>query len=331
MKPFWPRTRQLLPVHLQARDTYVEELLQFRIDPLAPAPYGLLDLAIDDAAWARGSLTFKSMAAIFPSGLMVKVRQPFGRSGASLPRGPFALAIGVARPVLRGPNVLAPTAVEGSMRFRAQGDAAQPSLAPELRLLIDAEATADVEIIPLGRVERNGTRLQWVRGSVPVVARVRASAVLQGEVERLVAAMQQRKADLLRGRAERPFRLLDVAHQDLPALQLLAILQRYLPLVVEASRRVGLPPRELYDLLSSLYGSLTTFAATDRDPPPYAHDKLAECLPWLFAEIRTLVDEVARDRTGVLPFQRIDGTTYRLTSWRAARTRRSSATAFRAC
>lgn len=313
MKPFWPRTRQLLPVHLQARDSYIEDLLQLRITACAPVAYGLVDVKVDDAAWTRGSLTFKSISCIFPSGLMFQSRQAIARSGSALPRGSFGLSLALARPVLRGPNVMAPAATEGVMRFRAQGEPAQPVLLPEVRLIVDGEANGEAEVIPLGRVERNGVRLQWERGSVPVMARVRASGVLQSELDRLVASLQQRRGELLRSRGERPFRLLELATQDLPPLQLLALIQRYTPLLVDATRRPGLPPGELYDLLTSIYGSLAAFASADRDPPAYLHDKPGESLLWLLAEIRKIVDEAARDRTAVLPFQRVAPGSYRLT------------------
>jgi type VI secretion system protein ImpJ len=210
--------------------------------------------------------------------------------------------------------VMASAAAEGIARFRMQGEgSADPWLAPELRLIFEGEAMEEFEVVSLGRIERNGARVQWETGSVPTVARVRASTVLQAGLDRLVVALQQRKGELLRLRAERPFRLFEVANEDLPALQLLSIIQRYLPLVVEAARRPTVAPRELYELLVSTYGALTVFASEDRDPPAFVHEKPGESLPWLFAEIQTLVDTGARDRTTVLPFKRVDATTYKLT------------------
>jgi type VI secretion system ImpJ/VasE family protein len=317
MKPFWPRTRQLQPVHLQARDTYVEELLQLRMASLAPASYGVLELTTDDAAWARGTVAFKSLAAIFPSGLMVACRS-LTRNGASLPRGASSVFLTVPRTVLRGPNVMANTATEGIMRYRAQGEAKEPWLAPEVRVLFEGEEMEPMETLHLGRVERSGVRVQWETGSIPTVARVRGSSILQSRLKQLIAALEQRKGELLRLRAERPLRLFEIANQDLLELELLIVIQRHLALFVDASRHPTFTPGELYELLVSIHGSLTVFAAEDHAPPPFVHEKPVDSLPWLFSEIRTLLDEAARDRTTVLPFERVDPFTFRLTFAREA-------------
>jgi type VI secretion system protein ImpJ len=175
-----------------------------------------------------------------------------------------------------------------------------------------------MEVIPLGRVERSGARIQWEAGSIPTVARVRGSSVLQSGLEQLVQGFERRKEELLRLRADRAFRLFELGHQDLPALELLVVIQRYLPLLVEAARRPVVTPRELYELLVGIHGSLMVFSAEAKVPPPFLHEELAESVPWLFAEIRTLIDEAARDRTTVLPFERVDAATFRLTFDREA-------------
>jgi type VI secretion system protein ImpJ len=137
-------------------------------------------------------------------------------------------------------------------------------------------------------------------------------------LERLVSAMQQRRAELLQLRADHPFRLAEAPAAELPTLHLLALIQRYLPLLREQSVRPSVPPKELYGLLVALHGSLSAAGVEERVPPPYEHERLADSLPRLFREIQTLVDELARDRTTALPFERVDGSTFRLTFDRAA-------------
>jgi type VI secretion system protein ImpJ len=312
MKPFWPRSRQLLPVHVQARDAYVEELLRVRLEAIRPQSYGVFELKVDDAAWARGTIALKSFSALFPSGLFVVRTTSISRSNGSLQRGQSSLFLAVPRTVLRGPNVAADNATEGSARYRARRDKDPPRLEPEVRLLFESEITGDVEAIFLGRVEQTGTRVQWEKGSTPTVARVRASAVLQSGLEQLVRGFEQRKRELLRTRAERPFRMLELTSFDVPSLELLVIVQRYLPLLADAATRPSLQPGELHELLTSIHGSLAVFAPEDRAGPRFSYERPRESIMWLVSEIRTILDEAARDRTTVLPFERVDASTFKL-------------------
>jgi type VI secretion system ImpJ/VasE family protein len=318
MKPFWPPTLQLLPVHLQARDAYIEGLLGLRMDRVASQAYGVVDMKPDDAAWQRGVLTFQSISVVFPSGLFFKSKDPVSRDGATLPRGASSVFLGVPKTVLRGPNVGYPGGVVESARFEIQGTPEQPWLLPHARLLSKTELTEDFEVVRLGRIERSGTRLQWQAGSIPTVARVRTSATLQLGLDRLVAAMTQRKSELLRFRTDHPFRMTDAQRAELPGLQLLVLIQRYLPTLRDLAASSSVPPRDLYAALVELHAALGAFAAEERLAPPYVHESLADSIPWLFKEIGTLLDEAARDRTTVLPFVRGDASTFRLTFQREA-------------
>jgi predicted component of type VI protein secretion system len=132
-----------------------------------------------------------------------------------------------------------------------------------------------------------------------------------------VTVMEQRKRELLQLRADHPFRIADVQAAELPGLRLLALIQRYLPLLREQAARPSVPPRELYGVVVGLHGALSV-SDTDERLPPYEHEKLADSLPKLFREIQTLIDELARDRTTTLPFERVDASTFRLNFEREA-------------
>jgi type VI secretion system protein ImpJ len=318
MKPFWPRTLQLMPVHLQARDAYVEDLLQERTESLAPSRYGVISFKTDDAAWQRGVIAFKSLAVLFPSGLLVTIREPLVRDGSSLPRGATSVFLAVPRLVFRGPNVAPEGSPPGAVRFVVRERPEAPSLNGQIQILFKGERTEDMEVVGLGRVERNGSRLQWQAGAVPTLVRIRGSPLLQSGLERLVSALEERKRELLQLRANHPFRIADAVVAELPGLHLLALIQRYLPRLREQAARPSVPPRELYGLLVALHGSLTAAGLEERSVPPYEHERLGESLPRLFREIETLVDELARDRTTALPFERVDASTFRLTFDRAA-------------
>ncbi len=318
MKPYWPPSRQLLPVHLQASDAHVEALLHLRTAAVLDAGPGVLDMKTDDAAWQRGVVSFRTLSAILPSGHWFSAAEPVTREGATLPAGASSLFLAVPKEVLRGPNVAPLGSPLHAVRFASTGAPEMPWLTPRAALVTRAELTNDVEVVRLGRIERAGTRLQWQAGSMPTAARVRGSATLKAGLDRLLAAVATRKQDLLRYRADHPFRLSDVALDALPGLHLLSILQRHAPLLADLAARSAVPPRELYRALAELYGALSAFAGEDARVPAYAHDNLAESFPWLFREIAKLVDEAARDRTTALPFKRQDASTFVLTFDRAA-------------
>jgi type VI secretion system protein ImpJ len=55
-KVLWSKGVLLDPQHLQMQDRYLEELLAFRLDALAFAPWGFSRLELDREAVAAGSL-----------------------------------------------------------------------------------------------------------------------------------------------------------------------------------------------------------------------------------------------------------------------------------
>src|SRR5262249_4153141 len=89
-KPYWPRTLHLLPAHLQARDAYVEALLTLRTRWSVSDAYGVIDLAVDEAAGARGELVIQRLDAVFASGLVVHVdpASPLRRSAVTASTAP---------------------------------------------------------------------------------------------------------------------------------------------------------------------------------------------------------------------------------------------------
>jgi type VI secretion system protein ImpJ len=319
MKPYWPRTLQLLPAHLQARDAYVEDRLALRTGHCVADAYGILAVTLDEAAGARGELVVQRLEAIVPSGLVVRVdpQAPLRRSlpdvaaGASVVRDVF---VAVPRPVLRGPNVTLEGGPARSTRYLATAPRAATELAglhakPEI--LFQEELHEGVEALRLGRVQSFGKSLRFVRDGLPTVLRVRASVALAEDLRRLGRAFEARRQELVRYRASHPLNLSSIIAADLPGLQLSVVLQRYLPVLADLEARRSTHPHELYEVLVAVHGALSAFG-TPEIPPAYDHDEPGGVFPWLFERIERLVAEAARDTTTILPFRRIDQATFRL-------------------
>jgi type VI secretion system protein ImpJ len=326
MKPYWPRTLQLLPAHLHGRDGYVEDLLTLRTGRRAVHAYGIVDLAVDETAGARGEIALRRLEAIFPSGLVVRV-DPEAPLRRSLPEGSTGASascdvyVGVPRAVLRGPNVSAEGGPARSTRYLAAApkDASDlPSMRAKPEILFEGESFEGYEVLRLGRAHYVGKSVRFEREAIPTVLRLRASNVLEEGLRALVQTFEARRRELVHYRASHPLHLGSVVAADLPELQLSVILQRYLPLFGDLAARRSAHPHELYEVLVAVHGALMVFAPSADIPPAYDHDEQGRVFPWLFERIARLVDEAARDRTTVLPFKRISETTFRLSFERGA-------------
>jgi type VI secretion system protein ImpJ len=319
-RPFWPRTLHLCPAHLQARDGYVEDLLTLRAGYCAPDAWGVLELALDEAAGASGEVVVQRLEAILPSGLVVHVDQaaPLRRRLALAPGAPSVwrdVFVGVPRAVLRGPNVTLDGAPVRSTRFVAlasKNPTDLPGMRAKPEILLGDEDQEGFEVLRLGRVECVGQSLRFDRASMATVLRVRASAALEQGARKVVAALEARKGELARYRADHPLKLRAVAPDELPGLLLAVAVQRYLPLLTDVLGRRSAHQRDLYETLVALHGALMPFAPEAEVAPAYSHDQPEAVFPWLFDRIVRLVEMAARDRTTILQFGRVDGSRFRL-------------------
>ena len=324
MKPYWPRTLQLHPAHLQTRDGYLEELLTLRTGRCVPSAYGIVDLELDEAAGTKGEVVVRRLGAILRSGLVVEVG-PEDSLRRAFPAGSGSAAcdvyVGVPRPVLRGPNVSRKADPARSTRYLAADEDHQglPWMHAKPEILFGDEPREGFEVLRLGRAQAfGGKSVRFERDALPTMLRLRGSMVLEQGLRQLLSGFEVRLREFVRYRVDHPLALGSVVAEDLPGLQLWVILQRYLPLLADLAARRAAHPHELYEVLVAVHGALQIFADAIEIPPVYAHEDQGQVFPWLFQRIGKLVDEAARSQTTILPFQRTDQTTFRLTFDRTA-------------
>jgi type VI secretion system protein ImpJ len=319
MKPFWPPTLQLLPVHLQASDAYAENLLAHRMVRSSPNAHGIVSVTVDEPALSHGELVVRQLEAVFPSGAIASTSRdtPIVRRvtrSAGDVATPQPVYVGLPAAVLRGPNVSQAGGSDRSTRYvskLAEGSRI-PSLEVRAEILFGSEVSNHFEVLVLGSLERAGTSLRFNPQILPTALRIKTSARLVERLSRLLAAMESRRQELLRYRAEHPLKIGSVPATELPGLQLAVLVGRYMPLLTEVERRRSAHPKELYDLLVAIYGALAPFGAVE-PPPPYLHEDQAPAFWWLFDQIQALVDQAARDRTTIVAFERLDHATFRAT------------------
>ena len=316
MKPYWPATMQLQPAHLHAQGAYVEDLLTARTLRRAQHAYGILELDIDAAAGAEGDVVVRRLDAIFPSGAVAHVDASATLRRRVTAAGDASLDVYVALPhaIARGPNVSLQGGPARSTRFvaPARRDSSHlPPMRTNPEILFEGESLEEFEVLRLGRVARFGKSLRFEPGALPTVLRVAASVVVGDGLRELVQACDRRREELVRYRADHPLKLGAVVPLELPGLQLSVVLQRYLPLLRDYAARRCVHPHALYRTLVGLHGALSAFASPEI-APAYDHEDQGRAFPWLFERIARLAHEAARDATTVLPFRRMDETTFRL-------------------
>jgi type VI secretion system protein ImpJ len=322
MKPYWPKTMQLLPAHLHARDGYLEDLLATRAERRIPHVYGLLELELDEAALGKGDIVVRSLEAIFPSGAAAHVEPMAPLQRALAPGGTDGAVdvyVALPLPVVRGPNVSEAGGPVRSTRFvapRPKDDADLPAMRTNPEILFEGERLEGFEVLRIGRARYFGKSVRLERDALPTALHVRASGALYDGLRALLQVIDGRRKELVRYRVDHPMNLGAVVAAELPALQLSVALHRYAPVLAELAARRSAHPHELYDVLVALHGALLAFAQPEI-APSYDHDDQGRMFPWLFERVTRLADESARDRTTVLPFQRVDDVTFRLSFQRA--------------
>jgi len=312
MKPYWPPTLQLMPVHLQARDAYVENLVALRTRLVVPHAYGVIEMSHDEEALLQGELVFRQLDAIFPSGLSILLSDdaPLERNVSTMfheTSSSVGVFVGVPKLVPRGINVSPNDGLVRSSRYLASKDNENPWMRAQPEILFERESIDRFEVIALGRIQRVGGTFRFDPEAAPTVVRVRtASSVHRGLVD-LVAALERRRDELIQDREDHPLNM-EVAT---PKLELFLALQHHLPMLVDLTESRATHPRDLYRALLKLYAKLRPFGATEA-APRYVHEKPGEIFPWLFVRIAQIVEEAARDDLTVLPFERTDETTLSL-------------------
>ncbi|WP_394838111.1 type VI secretion system baseplate subunit TssK [Pendulispora rubella] len=309
-KPFWPPTLSVKPVHLQASDTYAEALCARGFRRLAPDAYGVAHMDYDEGALARGDLVIRRLDVVFPSGLEAWLDEDLPPLEANVATRLHELSssvlvyLGVPRLVLDGPNMSKDDARARSTRYVGDLEAKIPWMRPKLEVLFQGDALDRYEVLPIGRIEQVGYSYRFSDGVWPIVSHARACAPLVAEIGRVLAALEQRRHELVAARKEQPFHL--TTSISAPGLNLFVLVNRHLAALQVLSKRHASRPYDIYRRLRTLYLALVAFGHEWERPPAYEHDKLADVMPWLSTRIVRLLDAVGRDQLTRLSFERGD-------------------------
>jgi len=326
----WTKGVLLTPQHLQTQDRFLEDLLQFQLSSLAFFPWGFQQLVIDREALDGGVFALSSAAGILPDGLLFEMPDS-DKLPAPKPLDECwdpdqeTLDVFLAIPENRqGGYSISSDQAEASTRFRAEvvmrrdentGLSEKPIQVAQknFRLVVEGEALDGTSSLPVARVRRlaaGGFELD--AHFVPPLIAIDASDYVVAITRGLVELLTAKSTAISATRRQKNQSLADFGISDVANFWLLYTVNTHLPQlrhILETSRD---HPSELYKVMLSLAGALTTFSSSlhPRDLPGYDHANLAACFGDLDQKLRELLETVVPARCETVPLRLVQPSVY---------------------
>jgi type VI secretion system protein ImpJ len=326
----WTKGVLLTPQHLQTQDHFLEDLLQFQLFSLAFFPWGFQRLVIDREALDGGVFALSSAAGILPDGLL------FDMPDSDKPPAPKPLEdcweqdqetldVFLAIPESRqGGFNISSDQPEASTRFRAEvvlrrdentGLTEKPIQVARknFRLAVEGESLDGTSYLPVARVRRlaaGGVELD--AHFVPPLLDIGASDYVMAIARGLVEILTAKSTAISATRRQKNQSLADFGISDVANFWLLYTVNTHLPQLRHLLETSHGHPGELFKVMLSLAGALTTFSSTvhPRDLQGYDHADLSSCFGDLDQKLRELLETVVPARCETVPLRLVQPTIY---------------------
>jgi type VI secretion system protein ImpJ len=326
----WSKGTFLTPQHLQTRDRYVENGMQFRLEGLHFRPWGYGELKINQEALTEGNFALKSASGLLPDGLPFEIPDS-DAAPEPKPLAPYfdpdqqTLDIYLAIPHVqeRGLNV-AMARGSANARYLAEaislpdentGLAEKPIQVARknFRFLAGNESREGFVSMSVARIRRSSAgTFQLDSEFIPPLLNIAASDYLMGITRRIVEILSAKSSILAGGRRQRSAGLADFTASDIASFWLLFTVNNHFPLVRHILETRRGHPEEIFRVFSSLAGALTTFSMKiqPRDLPGYDHDDLGTCFTDLDQKLRQLLETVVPSNFVALPLKLVKPSVY---------------------
>jgi type VI secretion system protein ImpJ len=324
-KVLWSEGMSLGPHHFQTQNRYFEDSVQFSVNSLWFASYGLTRCELGHAALQNGTLSLVHASGLFGDGL------PFDIPSVDAPPEPRSITrlippttdsvialLGIPRFKPGGANVADPDSeasdscryiVDKKMLFDDNTGRDEKPIGlgrKNIRLILETEATEDMELLPVGRILRDEAGLfVFDPKFIPPCLKIDASPRLMELVNRLVEVLEEKNKTLSQEKS-------GVAPSELVRFWLLHAINSNLALLRHLAYVKQGHPEELYLVMARLAGALSTFhlATSPRDLPLYTHDDLTSCFESLDKAIRRHLDVFLPVNVTSIPLRAVDKNFY---------------------
>jgi type VI secretion system protein ImpJ len=321
----WSEGMYLSPHHFQTQSRYFEDSMAFLSASLWREPWGLLHIELDPKAMRNGTAALLHASGIFPDGLPFELPNsdpppPIRNLLEVFPSTDAVLPLYLTVPSRRDNGFDTDLSAANGGRFSRMArmlrdetngiDEREIDLGQKnIRLMTEAELTADVLAIPIAHILRDGRgNLVCDEEFIPPCLRINASEPLMLLVKRLLDAAGEKSATVSRsarkaGRFEAGTAALDVANY-----WFLHALHNAIPPLEHLSTTRHAHPEDVFIELSRLAGALCTFSVESdpRNLPKYDHRDPGPAFRALDAHIRKHLEIVVPSNTVTLNFAPVE-------------------------
>ena len=314
----WTEGMFLRVQHFQQADRWTDQLVRDATRPLAPYPWGILEMTVDQAALGIGRFGLSSVMGILPDGTPFSAPEQCDLPPpVKLTEGTTDMRIHLVLPMARpGAAEFAPPGGSGVRMRRedvdtddANADTAFSAAIEigrlDLGLRREDEELAGFETLAVARVVEVRADLAVVLDEemIPPVLTVGASARLTGFLTELLGLLRHRSEAIARRTGDPSLR----GSAELGDYLMLQTLNRATPGIAHmAAQAAQLHPETAYRALIGLAGELATFTAADRLPaevPDYRHADPAATFEPVMAELRRALSAVLDQSAVLIPLE----------------------------
>ncbi|WP_106743526.1 type VI secretion system baseplate subunit TssK [Yoonia maritima] len=315
----WTEGMFLRVQHFQQSDRWTDQLVRDATRPLAPYPWGILEMSIDKAALGIGRFGLSSIKGILPDGTPFSAPDQCDLPAPiKLTEGMSDLDIHLTLPMLRpGAAEFAPAGGATGVRMTREDLDADDANADtsfnaaieigrmDLGLRHSNEELAGLETIKLAHVIEVRSDLAVVLDDemIPPVMNVGASPHLSGFLNELLGLLRHRSEAIARRTGDPSLR----GSAELGDYLMLQALNRTTPTIAHlAAQAAQIHPETAYRALISLAGELATFTATSRLPaelPEYRHADPAATFVPVMTELRRALSAVLDQSAVLIPLE----------------------------
>jgi type VI secretion system protein ImpJ len=326
----WSKGTSLTQQHLQMQDVFLENSLHFRLNALQFRPWGFHALQIDRESLAAGTFLVNSASGIFPDGLLFDIPRsdpapPPKLLTDAFPEDQNEIDVYLAIPPWRdgGLNIAAPrvgadtryTPQVSMMRDENTGLSERPVMIARknFRILLQSELQQGTVAMRAARVKRSEAGVCALDSTfVPPLLDFHASEYLVTIARRLSEILFARSTQLAGTRRQKNQSLAEFSAADIADFWLLYTVNSYAPLINHLYEAGVRHPERLFEAMSALAGSLTTFSTTlhPRDIPSYDHDNLSLCFTNLDEKLRMLLETTVPTNCVSLPLKLVRPSIY---------------------